>query len=379
MRWTNPEQQHPSFLLAVAATGLLVLTGCNKQEAPVEKSANAKPALTISTTTPQQLDWPQTITANGNVTAWQEAIIGAEVIGFRIAEVKANVGDKVKKGEVLARIAADTVATELAEIKSTVAELEAMSAEAKANSERARQLRDRGFFSPQQITQSLTIEQTAQARLNAARARLRAVSLRLSKTEIIAPDDGIISARSATVGSLTHPGQELFRLILGSRLEWRAEVTATELARLAPDIPVTLTNPNGVRVTCKVRSLAPTIDPQTRNALVYVDLPLSNDVRAGMFARGEFELSRSPALTLPQSAVVIRDGFAYTFKIDGDATQGKASQIKLTLGRRLGDRLEIIGGLDAKIRVAANGAAFLADGDTVRIVNKTETAKAADQ
>lgn len=366
-------------LLALAAACLMLLAACG-DHSPAGKPAAGKPALTVIPVQPQALDWPQTLTANGNVTAWQEAVIGAEISNYRITEVKVNVGDPVRKGQVLARISADTVATELSEAKAAVAELEAMLAEAKANSERARQLRDRGFYSPQQITQSLTAEQSARARLDAARARLRAVSLRFSKTEVLSPDDGVISARNATVGSLAQPGLELFRLIRGGRLEWRAEVTAAELARIQPGMRATLTNPNGVRVTGKVRSLAPTIDPQTRNALIYVDLPPSEAVRAGMFARGEFELGRSRAITVPQSAVVMREGFAYVFRIEGEGAQGKVVQTKVGLGRRLGERLEIIAGLENNTRIVASGAGFLADGDIVRIVSAAaDPAKAAGQ
>ncbi len=91
--------------------------------------------------------------------------------------------------------------------------------------------------------------------------------------------------------------------------------------------------------------VAPTVDPQTRNALVYVDLPTpaaGGALRAGMFARGEFELGRAAALTLPQSAVLLRDGFAYVFRIEGD----KAVQTKVSVGRRAGERIEITGGLE---------------------------------
>jgi HlyD family secretion protein len=110
-----------------------------------------------------------------------------------------------------------------------VAEAAATLAEARANNERSKQLRDRGFYSPQQGIQSQTAAETALARLQRRRARLRSAELRRAKAEVLAPDDGIITARTATVGSLTQPGQELFRLIRGGRLEWRAEVTAGEL------------------------------------------------------------------------------------------------------------------------------------------------------
>ena len=167
------------------------------------------------------------------------------------------------------------------------------------------------------------------------------------------------------MGTLTQPGQELFRLIRGGRLEWRAEVTAAELGRIKAGQAATLTGPNGEAVEGVVRAVAPTVDPQTHNALVYVDLPAAGarQVSAGMFARGELRLGQSPALTLPQSAVLLREGFAYVFRVDGD----KVTQLKVTTGRRNGELIEV-GGLDAKAQVVAGGVGFLADGDTVRIV-----------
>ena len=127
----------------------------------------------------------------------------------------------------------------------------------------------------------------------------------------------------------------------------------------------TLTAPGGEVVKGAVRAVAPSVDPQTRSGLIYVDLPASGAVRAGMFARGEFQLAQSPALTLPQSALVLREGFAYVFRLEGE---GRVAQTKVELGRRLGERVEIVSGLDAAARVVESGAGFLADGDAVKVV-----------
>ena len=332
--------------------------------------AAARPTLSVLTVRPTPEAWPETLSAAGNIAAWQEATIGAEVSNYRIVEVRAEVGDTVRKGQVLARIDPSTTASEVAEARATVAELDATLAEAKANSERARQLREKGFYSAQQSTQSLTAEQTAAARLNAARARLQAAELRLARTQIVAPDDGVISARAATVGSLSQPGQELFRLIRGGRLEWRAEVTASELARLQPGQAVRLIAPGGEAVAGRVRTLSPTVDGQTRNALVYADVEATagKTLGPGMFVRGEFELGRREALTLPQAAVVLREGFTYVFQLEnGAADTAKVALTKVGTGRRLGERIEV-SGLTGEARVVASGAGFLADGDTVRIV-----------
>jgi RND family efflux transporter MFP subunit len=249
-----------------------------------------------------------------------------------------------------------------------VAEAEANLAEARFNAERARQLRAAGFYSPQQAQQSRTAEQTALARLQAARARRQADEVRMAQTRVRAPDDGVISSRTATVGSLSQPGQELFRLIRGGRLEWRAEVTATELERLRPGMTASLTTPAGATLKGRIRMLGPTVDPASRNALIYVDLPASAveaGARAGMFARGRIELGSTSALVLPQSAVVLRDGFSYVFRVDD---QRKVLQTKVTLGRRYGDDVEILTGLKTGSHVVASGGGFLADGDIVKVI-----------
>lgn len=341
------------------------------------QTAAGKPALTVSLTKPQRADWPRTLAANGSIVAWQEAIIGAEVSNFRLTEVLVNVGDRVKKGQVLARISGETVAAELAQGKAALAEAQATLAEARANAERARQLQNSGAISAQQINQYLTAEQTALARVNAARAKLQADEVRMAQTRVVAPDAGIISARNAAAGSLTQPGQELFKLIRGGRLEWRAEVTEAELSRLTPGTVATLTTPNGTRVSGKLRMVGPTVDPQTRNGLVYVDLPTEatgRDIRAGMFARGEFDLGQATALSLPQSAVLLREGFAYVFRLEEG---NRVALTKVTVGRRAGERVEIGGGLDANAQVVAGGVGFLADGDVVRIAAEAGRPEAA--
>ena len=203
------------------------------------------------------------------------------------------------------------------------------------------------------------------ARLAVFKAKIRADEVRLAQTEIKAPEAGSVSARLATIGAVVQPGQELFRLILGDRLEWRADVAAGDLARLKPGMSATIFTASGAQVPGTLRMVAPTIDPQTRNGLVYVDITEAHDAKAGMFARGEIALGKSGALTLPQSSVQMRDGFHYVFRLDAD---NKVVQTKVTVGRRSGDRIEIVSGIDATQKVVSNGVGFLVDGDTVRVV-----------
>jgi RND family efflux transporter MFP subunit len=227
-------------------------------------------------------------------------------------------------------------------------------------------------MSEQEVTRYITAERTAGARVAAARAALSQQQLRLKYTQVVAPDSGIVSARSATVGAVAGVGTELFRMIRQGRLEWRAEITAAELPRMKPGLKAQVKAASGATIRGTVRTVAPTVDPQSRIALVYVDLPpsLSADapLKAGMFAGGEFELGDSSALTVPQQAIAVRDGFAYVFRLNPD---NRVSQVKVTTGRRLGERVEVVAGLGADALVVVSGAGFLNDGDLVRNMTRT--------
>ena len=340
-------------------------------------AAAGKPALTVNVTQPQTFALPVRVNANGNIAAWQEASIGTEANGLRLATVAVNVGDVVKRGQVLATFAADTMQADVAMNRAAVAEAEATLAEAAANAQRARGLQATGALSDSAINQYLTAERTAKARLDAQRAATQTQRLRLQMTQVLAPDAGVISARSATVGAVLPAGQELFRMIRQGRLEWRAEVAANDMALLKPGMAALVTSGNGPTLKGTVRMVAPTVDPTTRNGIVYVDLAGNGTggvARAGMFARGEFEVGSGSGFTLPQSAVLLRDGFSYVLRVGADS---KVSQVKVGVGRRVGDRIEVTTGLPADARVVAAGGGFLADGDTVRVVDAAAVKPAA--
>ena len=191
--------------------------------------------------------------------------------------------------------------------------------------------------------------------------------LRQGFTRVLAPDSGVISSRSATVGAVVPAGTELFRLVRQGRLEWRAEVVGQDLARIRSGQRVQVTSNAGTVVEGTVRSVAPTLDPAKRVALVYVDLPGGTDnggLKAGMYASGQFILGEVDGWLVPQTAVVSRDGFNYVFAV---ASQGKVLQRKVTLGARQGELVQVLEGVDGELPLVQSGAGFLNDGDLVRV------------
>jgi HlyD family secretion protein len=357
----------PLILFAVAVLALVWLMQKPAAENTVSTQAVTqapKTALTVSTVKPMPSSMAVTIPATGSIAAWQEAVIGAEVNGLLLKDVMVNVGDMVKKGQVIARFSTSNIDADIAQASANLAEAKAALLEAASNATRARGIQNTGALSAQQIDQYLTAEASAKARVEAAQAGLNVQQVKLKQTTVYAPDSGIISARTATVGAVASAGQELFKLIRQGRLEWRAELTSADVNQLKVGMPATLTLPDGQSLQGKVRAFAPNVDAQTRNAIVYVDIP-NQGAKAGMFARGQFTLSNSQAFTLPNSAIVMRDGFAYVMQVMPNQT---VKQLKVNLGRRSGNAVEVLDLTAQQGDFVNSGGAFLVDGDAVKVV-----------
>lgn len=351
--------------MAVLAALSLNARGQQAQAAQQAPQVAAKPALNVKLVAAQSQTWPQTLAANGSLAAWQEVVIGSETGGLRLQRVEAQVGDFVKKGQLLAQLSSDSLEAELAGSRAGLQEAEVAARDAASQAERVKGLAGGDAVSAQQVDQLAAAAAGAQARVASLKAQLRAAEVRLSHTRVLAPDDGVIAGREAVPGAVAQPGQELFRLIRQGRLEWRAEVPAPELAALKPGLSVRLTPVGGAPIEGRVRVVAPKVDAATRNGLVYVDLLKPAGARAGMFARGEFELQSGSVVALPQAAVLLRNGFAYVFKVDKEQ---RVRQHKIELGRRVGEAVEVRKGLTAGDSVVAQGLGFLSDGDLVKVV-----------
>lgn len=290
-------------LSALAVAGVASMSGTSVAE-EAKAPSSGRPALTVTTTTLRQDKWARSLTANGSILPWQEAIISAQVQGLRIAEVKVSIGDHVQQGDVLVTL---------------------------DNFVRSDDGTDR----------------TTQGR-------------------IVAPDSGVISAANANVGSMLQPGAELFRIIRKSRLEWRADLTADELMLLRKGMTAEVTVGDRV-LKGSIRAISPSVNAQTRYGYALVTLPNSTGVIAGAYARGIIDISggKRTLATLPQSAVMQRGSKTYVLQVGPD---NKVSEHTVTIGQRVGDRVEIKQGLKANEPVVESGGAFLTEGDTVQVV-----------
>jgi RND family efflux transporter MFP subunit len=354
-RRVNPLARAVVLLLGVSAVAWLLLSDSRGESASAEVEQRT-PALTVTTVRPRRELWPVTLTASGAIAPWQEAIVGAQVGGYQIVDVRVNVGDHVRRGDVLARL-------DSALLRAEEAQLLANHEQAIADRERALALQREGAISDQEVLQFVTAAKVSEALLASKRLQLR-------YTNVVASDDGVISARSATLGAVAGAGEELFRLIRQGRLEWRGEVTAAQLASVAKGQLVQLELPDGGTAVAKVREMAPHLDERSRLGLVYADLVSGSQARAGMYANGQIVVSEAAALVVPAESVVIRDGRTYVVKLaDEHAMPAVALQL-VVVGRRRNDEVEIVSGLTGAEILVRSGAGFLGDGDIVRVADQ---------
>lgn len=357
-----------TFVLGGAA--LLVLGaaawGFMSRAAP-PAPAHSLASLSVTATVPREAQWARTIEASGVVAPWQEAIIGAQTSGLSIARLEVAVGDVVRRGQLLARFDTSTLRAEEAQLLAALTQAQGVVAQADANRVRALQLQGSGGISEQEVQRYVTEAITAKAQVAAAQAQLEAKRLQLRQADVVAPDDGVISDRTATLGAVANNGQELFRLVRQGRLEWRGEFTATQIAGIAVGQDVTLQLPEGQSAKARVRQIAPLLDTRSRLGLVYADIEPGSLARGGMYVDGRIALAPNAARVVPASSVVVRDGRSIVFRLESTGKESKVQAQSVTVGRRQGNEVEILDALTGGERIVAQGAGLLADGDTVRV------------
>jgi RND family efflux transporter MFP subunit len=346
----------------MAACLLLAMSVVN---ADAKDAVTTPSDLTVELVRPVVGHWPETVAASGWLQPWQEAVISSEVSGLKTANILVDVGSKVERGDLLAELDSASVRADVSKQEAAVATAEANLDEANANVDRAHTLGTSGALSGQTITQYLITQRTARASVDSEKAGLQSEQIKLQQTRIVAPDDGIISSRSATLGAVVSSGTEMFKLVRQDRIEWQAEVPAQYLNSIKQGQTVRLALPDGSQVNGTVRLVSPTVVKETGRCVVFVSLP-TGSTRSGQFASGMIDVAVTPSLNIPQTAVIQRDGMNYVFAMaDGSHVERRLVHV----GRRQKDSIEIVDGIDASVNVVKAGGAFLSDGVSVKIVN----------
>jgi RND family efflux transporter MFP subunit len=320
--------------------------------------------LTVTAAELRPADVERTVTINGSIFAWQEVIIAPEVGGYRVAEVKVDVGDHVKRGQTLVELSTALLDAEVATKKATLAQKDAQLVTDNAALERGDSLKSMNLISQADYDKLKSAALVSRAGVESAKADVDTSTLRLKFTNVTAPDDGVITARTVTVGQIAQAGSEMLRLLRNGRIEWRGEAPESRLAELKSGQPVKISTADGAVYNGTIRVVAPTIQAGNRTGLIYVDLPASERLRPGMFARGDIEISHTMAFTVPLQSVVSADGYSYVFVLKND---NRVQRRRVETGGVHESEIEVSSGLEAGEMVVGKGAGFLKDGDLVNV------------
>jgi len=382
--------------LAAAAVAITLVAQPTAKRAETMHSEEATAAVvTVARVT--TADFTETVLATGSLVAREEILVGPEVEGLRVTEVLADEGQRVTKGDVLARLVADTLDAQLAQSEAALAR--ASAAIAQANSaivqaearvvesrnafERAKPLKAAGHMADAAYDQREQAARTAEAQLVAARdglkvaqaekaqteAQRREINWRRGRTEVVAPADGIISRRIARVGGFAAGAAEpLFRIVANGEVELDAEVTETRVAAVKEGQKARV-EVTGLAVDGTVRLVSPEIDKATRLGRVRIYLGDNPALRVGGFARGTIEVGKSRGLAVPASAVLYDAEGAQVQVVRNNRVETR----RIAPGLAMGALVEVRKGLSEDDLVVARAGTFLRDGDAVRPITADKT------
>ncbi len=356
-------------VLAAALSAAMVAGIAKRGNASAAPPPPVASALTVAVVRPRQAHWAESIDVSGAIAPWQEASIRSMLTGERLTQVEVDVGSVVRRGQLLARYDTKMLKAAAAQSAAALAQAQASAQQARTNETRALQMNDSGGISKQDLLQYRTTAQVTKAQEDAARAQLQARMIDLQNASILSPDDGTISARTATLGSVAPVGQELFRLIRQDRLQWQAEVTAAEVASILIGQHIVLLLPDNTQVRGTVGRIGPSLDPQSRVALIYADLEPGSHARAGMYTGGRIVLGESTALVIPASALAMHDGRNNVAVVVNRDGAERVSLREVGTGRREGNSVEVVYGLTGTERIVGNGAGLLNEGDLVTLAS----------
>jgi multidrug efflux pump subunit AcrA (membrane-fusion protein) len=209
----------------------------------------------------------------------------------------------------------------------------------------------------------------AQAQLASAKAKQQSVAAKLKNTWVVAPMSGEVAERNVSVGDVTSPSQDLFTIIENGRLELSLNVPETQLGEISPGQQVKITSDaqSDLRLWGKVRKIAPTVEKDSRQGTVKVELPADQSLRPGIFLQASIITSAEKSLTVPSEAVQPQtNGRAIVYQLQANNTV-KAQPVET--GETTPDgRVEIVSGLSRGDLIVVEGAAYLRGGDRVKVV-----------
>ena len=350
-----------AVLLATALTGAFAHP-LFADEAP--KAEIVLPAITVTAVTKRKVE--DHVLASGLITPVEQVSIVPLIEGQPIEKLQADVGDTVKAGQVLATLSTATLTLSQSQLQASLAAAQSSAAEAKRTADRTAALLAQGSTSNAANDQAQAALIAAQAQVTSVQAQLDNVALQISRTQVISPVDGVVTARNAQIGSIASAqASPLFVINRDAALELRADLSETDLTRVAQGQTARISFAAGLpSVPGKIKLVEPSVDVATRLGRARIVLDQSDRVRAGMYAEADILVSAHDATAVPVTAVG-SEGAETTVMLVRD---GVVHRTVITTGIRDGGWVEVLSGLAPGDLIVAKAGAFVTDGDKINAI-----------
>lgn len=343
-----------TLILVSCLLGVMLLPGCAKK--PEEQKKSGPPAAIISAA-PAQMRAMQILEQSvGETDSSTAPKVGAEVAG-RIIRIAAEIGDPVRKGQVLAEI-------DPADYQSDKARLEAQAVTQRKLTERYQDLSKKGFISPSKLEE-------VEAQNVTTREQLSRAAKNLARTRIVSPVSGRVDDRMVSVGDWIDLGKPAFQIAASENLRIRLPFPEATASRIKVGQTVKLSTPTapGKIVAGKIEQVQPMVGSSNRAFDAIISVANPGDWKPGASVNGAVVIEEHPeAVTVPEISVVLRPAGKVVYVIEN----GKAVQRIVTTGVRQEGVVEILSGVKAGETVATDGAGFLTDQAAVTLAAEAD-------
>lgn len=331
---------------------------------PVPAGGPAQPAPSVTVVVPGTSTVSSVVRATGSIAARRDMPVGVAGEGGQVSAVRAEAGQRVGAGQVLAEIDSSVQRAQLSQLESAVGQARADARLAQAELDRAQALVARGFISRADIDRRTAARDSASARVRVADAQVRESRERLARLAIRSPAAGVVLQRSVEAGQVVGAGSgSLFRVAMNGDLELRAAVAEQDLARLRVGMPADVTPVGSTTVyRGRIWLIDPIIDPQSRQGTARVALSFAPGIRVGGFASADIRAGETQAPLLPQSAVLADNAGSYVMVVGDD---NRVKRINVRVATVNGQGVAIAAGLTGRERVVQSAGAFLKPGEKI--------------
>jgi RND family efflux transporter MFP subunit len=347
--------------LALVASLGASLAACGGQKQ--EDKAPQRTALTVTAQTVNLEPLPRKVDASGTVAAWQEVPVSSETGGLEVTAVLVDEGSKVRQGQQLVQLDDRVLRAQVRQSEAAVVSAEAVLAQNQAALKRSVDLKSKGFLAQSALDTAVANQKTAEAQVLTAKAALGEAQAKLDQSVIRAPVSGTITTRTVVKGQVINVGTELFRLVRDDQLEMEAQVPEADVPLVHAGMASVVSGDQGTTVG-RVRLMTPQVDPTTRLGLARITLPPNSPFRPGNFGTASIDVGAVPTLTVPEGAIVFRDGKPGVYVIQPG---NKVRFVQVVTGDRSNGTVAIRSGLQPGSTVVTQGGGFLGDGDKVAI------------